>query len=286
MRGRKGTGRRGVSRTRLTPLGWVVVCSLLVLPTSLAARWVGGDRSASGVGGDAVATTAAPGPGTSATNGIPSGPTGSTVAGLPACVDADLRAEDADADDWARTILDTARRLPDGYVPPDLESVGDAGFDRDLKVRALVIPDLHDLREAAADAGHPIDVVAAYRSATLQADLFRRRSQHLGYAEAITRTARAGHSEHQLGTTLDFKSLGDRSVSATWGSTPTGLWMALNAYRFGFVMSYPADATDRTCYAFEPWHFRYFGRTVAAAMHDSGLTTREFLWRQEHPAQG
>jgi LAS superfamily LD-carboxypeptidase LdcB len=39
-----------------------------------------------------------------------------------------------------------------------------------------------------------------------------------------------------------------------------------------------------TCYAYEPWHYRYVGRTEAAAVHASGLTLREFLWRQEHGA--
>jgi hypothetical protein len=30
-------------------------------------------------------------------------------------------------------------------------------------------------------------------------------------------------------------------------------------------------------YAYEPWHYRYFGRERAAAIHESGLTSREWL---------
>ena len=37
-----------------------------------------------------------------------------------------------------------------------------------------------------------------------------------GYATAIKESARAGHSEHQLGTTLDFRSYGG---SAPWNYT-------------------------------------------------------------------
>jgi D-alanyl-D-alanine carboxypeptidase len=54
--------------------------------------------------------------------------------------------------------------------------------------------------------------------------------------------------------------------------------MAENAWRYGFVLSYPKDAFDRVCYDYEPWHFRYFGVDLAAKIHDSGQTLREYLW--------
>jgi D-alanyl-D-alanine carboxypeptidase len=54
--------------------------------------------------------------------------------------------------------------------------------------------------------------------------------------------------------------------------------MARNAWRFGFVMSYPKGREAETCYAYEPWHYRYVGREVAQAIHDSGLTPRRYLW--------
>jgi hypothetical protein len=40
---------------------------------------------------------------------------------------------------------------------------------------------------------------------------------------------------------------------------------------------------DVTCFSYEPWHYRYVGRDVAREIHESGLTTREYLW--EHYAQ-
>jgi poly-gamma-glutamate synthesis protein (capsule biosynthesis protein) len=36
-----------------------------------------------------------------------------------------------------------------------------------------------------------------------------------------------------------------------------------------------------TCFGYEPWHYRYFGADRARQMAASGLTTREFLWRQQ-----
>jgi len=30
--------------------------------------------------------------------------------------------------------------------------------------------------------------------------------------------------------------------------------MAANAWRYGFVMSYPRGSSDQSCYDYEPWH--------------------------------
>jgi D-alanyl-D-alanine carboxypeptidase len=56
------------------------------------------------------------------------------------------------------------------------------------------------------------------------------------------------------------------------------MWMARNAHLYGFVLSYPRGESDVTCYAYEPWHYRYFGRGMATRIHESGLTVREYLW--------
>ena len=202
----------------------------------------------------------------------------------PDCVKGNDLAEAARPADWARTLLDTRFRLPSSYVPPNLVSVRGAGFENagGLLVRAIVIDDLRALREAAVAAGNPVDIVAAYRSFHQQASLFGRRKEDLGLDQAERKTARAGHSEHQLGTAVDFKTLGEADVNAGWDITPAGRWVLDNAWQFGFIQSYPRGKTTVTCYGDEPWHYRYFGRGVALAIHDSGLTVREYLWNQSH----
>jgi zinc D-Ala-D-Ala carboxypeptidase len=204
----------------------------------------------------------------------------------PACTKGDAVADHADPQDWAVTLLDTKYRLPSSYVPPDLVSVKQAGFQKPVGVvvRSLVVDDLAALRQAAAAAGNPIDVVAAYRSYQDQSSLFDRRKRDLGLKAAERKTARPGHSEHQLGTAVDFKTAGEADVDVHWDSTPAGRWTLENAWRFGFVRSYPMGKSDVTCYAFEPWHYRYFGPAVAAAIHESGLTVREYLWNESHSA--
>ncbi|MBA4169012.1 MAG: D-alanyl-D-alanine carboxypeptidase family protein, partial [Chloroflexi bacterium] len=58
-----------------------------------------------------------------------------------------------------------------------------------------------------------------------------------GYEQALRTSARAGHSEHQLGTAIDVTSEGGQAPweYADWASTPAGTWMADNAWRYGFV---------------------------------------------------
>jgi D-alanyl-D-alanine carboxypeptidase len=201
----------------------------------------------------------------------------------PACRDGDRPAEDASYADWAKTVLDTDYRLDKTYVPPDLVPLTRAGFrEATFTIRQVAVPDLAALRKAAAAAGVPIDVVAAYRSYYQQLDLFDRRVRELGRDVALAKTARPGHSEHQLGTALDFRTAGQIDVDIHWGETPTGKWVEQNAWRYGFVQSYPDGSLDVTCYSAEPWHFRYLGRDLAAQIHRSGLTIREFLWNRDH----
>jgi D-alanyl-D-alanine carboxypeptidase len=204
----------------------------------------------------------------------------------PDCVKGDLPAEASRPADWPRTLLDTRFRLSASDVPPNLVSVGEAGFKNagGFLIRGIVIDDLKALRQAATVAGNPIAIVAAYRSFDQQAALFKRRKQQLGLDQAERKTARAGHSEHQLGTAIDFKTLGETDVNVRWDFTPTGRWMLDNAWQFGFIQSYPQAKSAITCYGYEPWHYRYFGRDVALAIHQSGLTVREYLWNQSHRA--
>lgn len=140
--------------------------------------------------------------------------------------------------------------------------------------------DLSALREAAYANGTPLSVLAAFRSYAQQVDLFERRVDEMGASEAGSRVARPGHSEHQLGTTVDVTDEGATDVDQSWGASPTGQWVSSHAHEFGFLISYPAGAEDRTCYDFEPWHLRYVGRDLAAAVIDSGLTLREHLYAQ------
>ena len=207
--------------------------------------------------------------------------TTTTIPPVPACTEADVQVLEDPTAAWPTVLIDTARALPQAYGPPDLHNIADAGFPftDGLAVRQLMLPDLDALRQAAAANGTPLSILAAYRSYSQQADLYERRVDELGDTEAGSRVARPGHSEHQLGTTIDVTTEGATDVDQSWGATPHGQWVATNAHKYGFLLSYPTDASDRTCYDYEPWHLRYVGRELAADVIESGRSLREFLWQ-------
>ncbi len=198
---------------------------------------------------------------------------------LPGCRYDDIMTTPRGYDDWATTLVDTILRIPKSYVPPDLVSVSQAGIAGHGKIRALVIDDLRAMTEAAAAANAAIGVESAYRSYDDQIATFNSWVAQLGYAGALRVSARPGHSEHQLGLAIDFRSEpGGSPFTGSWAETPAGKWMGGHAWEYGFIRSYPAHKQDITCYASEAWHYRYVGRDLAAAIHASRLTTREYLW--------
>ncbi|HET6744501.1 MAG TPA: M15 family metallopeptidase [Candidatus Limnocylindria bacterium] len=209
----------------------------------------------------------------------------SAVGPLPECRLANIMTVPRDYDSWSTTLVDWLLRVPKKYEPPDLVPVSEAGIAGAGLIRAVAIDDLRALAEAAAQNGTPIAVNSPYRSYAEQVASFNGWVAVDGYDDAITYSQRPGHSEHQLGLTIDFMTLGGGSaLQGDWATTPSGAWMAENAWKYGWLMSYPKGAggalfSDATCFHYEPWHYRYVGRRIAARIHRSGLTIREYLWR-------
>jgi D-alanyl-D-alanine carboxypeptidase len=202
---------------------------------------------------------------------------------LPPCTVADTLTKHRTYADWPRSLLDYTFRLSSGYAPSDLRSTADAGLNGGHSVRSLVVADLRAMATAARNAGARLSVQSAYRGYSTQQATFQSWVNAHGYAVALKESARAGHSEHQLGTTLDFKSYGGIAPwdLDDWATTKAGAWMKANAWKYGFVMSYPKGKTSVTCYIYEPWHYRYVGRERAEQIRASGLTLRQYLWREQ-----
>jgi D-alanyl-D-alanine carboxypeptidase len=206
-----------------------------------------------------------------------------SAAALPPCRVADVLTKHRWLSDWHRSLLDPTFRLSSAYAPTDLRSTSYAGLNGGYSVRRHVVADLRAMATAARGAGARFVVQSAYRSYRTQKATFDYWVRVHGYATALKESARAGHSEHQLGTTLDFRGYGGAAPwdYRDWGATRVGKWLGANAWKYGFVMPYPKDKSAVTCYRYEPWHFRYVGRARAAAIRASGLTLRQFLWREQ-----
>jgi len=170
--------------------------------------------------------------------------------------------------------------LPSWYVPPDLVSlsgqVGTLGSEIIRKTVHLHLKDL--LTEAAKACGCKMSVLSSYRSYQTQKEVHNYWINQVGQYYADLISARPGHSEHQLGTTVDLtSSTVNYQLTHNFGYTKEGFWLKDNAHKWGFVLSYPKGKDKVTGYIWEPWHFRYVGKKTAQKIHRRGITLEEYL---------
>jgi zinc D-Ala-D-Ala carboxypeptidase len=170
--------------------------------------------------------------------------------------------------------------LKSDYAPADLQRIPEYMFPaRELWLREEALRQLEMLWQAADADEVNLTIISAYRSYDYQKSLFQNYAANYGDEEANRFSARAGQSEHQLGTTVDFGGTAV-DLKAAYAETDQGRWLADHAYQYGFAMSYPQGKEEITGYIYEPWHYRYIGLEAAAQWFESGLSLKEFL--QEH----
>nr|WP_196830571.1 M15 family metallopeptidase [Frigoribacterium sp. CG_9.8] len=129
---------------------------------------------------------------------------------------------------------------------------------------------------ARAEGAGAMQLQSAYRSYSLQVEIYGGYVASAGKTGADSQSARPGFSEHQTGLAADISALPlTCALAACFGQTPQGIWLAANAYRFGYLLRYPADKTAATGYIYEPWHFRYVGESLSTEMKRTGATTLE-----------
>lgn len=169
--------------------------------------------------------------------------------------------------------------LPNGYVPSHLTPIAAVSTAGTQLLRSNVLPYLYQLFGAAKEAGYNLSVISSYRSYADQLITFYYWVKRCGYSCATAASARPGHSEHQLGTTVDLGLIGDSNFK-NFTASPAAVWAAKNAHKFGFVVSYPQGKQTVTGYIWEPWHIRFVGVELATKLYKQGLTLEEYLSNQ------
>lgn len=146
------------------------------------------------------------------------------------------------------------------YKPNDLVK-----FDG-IYVSKRIVKDLRKLLNDAKKAGLTLKVVSGYRSYDYQKGVFdrwvakeKKKRPKITHeqAEKIVRSYSAvpGHSEHQLGTTVDVLS-SENGYTFTYDKRYKFIdWIEQNAQKYHFKISYPAGNTE---YVYEPWHLRWY----------------------------
>ncbi|MCC9176116.1 D-alanyl-D-alanine carboxypeptidase family protein [Arthrobacter sp. zg-Y750] len=159
---------------------------------------------------------------------------------------------------------------PADYAPADLVPAGGS------TLRAEAADAFSRMQADAAAAGVDLALVSAYRSYSAQSAVYDSYVARYGVEAADRISARPGHSEHQSGLAADVGAAdGSCQLQACFAQTPAGQWVEANAHRFGFIVRYPEGAEPVTGYAYEPWHLRYVGDSMAAGLRASGAGTLE-----------
>ncbi|MGL5042375.1 MAG: M15 family metallopeptidase [Culicoidibacterales bacterium] len=119
---------------------------------------------------------------------------------------------------------------------------------------------------------------STYRNYDTQKKLYDRYVATDGQENADRYSAKPGCSEHQTGLVFDIG--GDNKAlwaETTFDETKEAIWLANNAYRYGYILRYPQGGEKITGYMHESWHYRYIGE-LSEEFQKSGIKTlEEFL---------
>jgi len=159
--------------------------------------------------------------------------------------------------------------LSEKYVPSNLTSIP---FSKSNKLTKEASDSLNEMNLDAKSKKINMRVVSAYRSYVIQKTTFNnwvngelKKGKTKAQAEesANTYSAKEGHSEHQLGTTLDLACSTCTSFDNSTGNKTLYKYLEENAYKYGFAISYFRNSESLTGYIYEPWHIRYIGKDLA-----------------------
>ena len=183
---------------------------------------------------------------------------------------------------WNLQLVNRFNFLDDDFEA-EVASIGN-GHSMDARAAASLLAML----DAARAEGLSSVVRSSYRTVSHQRTLFynqvqRQRENGLDEEEAFEAALRInaypGSSEHNLGLAVDIVSLSHGGLTAAFGQTAEGIWLAQNAHRFGFILRYPNHKQHITHIIYEPWHFRYTGEEHATTMFENDWVLEEYIFQ-------
>lgn len=177
--------------------------------------------------------------------------------------------------DWNLILVNRKNPIPENY------EMNLIALSNGKMVDERIYPDLQNMFDAAREDGiYPI-VSEAYRTHDEQAEMMNEKICEFiaeGYSKrkatklAKEWVAEPGTSEHELGLALDINA--DENLSS---NEEVYSWLAENAHKFGFILRYPQGKESITGIDFEPWHYRYVGKTAAEEIHNRQICLEEYL---------
>lgn len=185
-----------------------------------------------------------------------------------------MEPSDSLAHGWNLILVNPEHRLP-SKMDIELTELGNGE-----QVDARIYPELQKMFDDMRAQGiYPV-VASGYRTKEEQQAIMDEKIEEFiaqGYSRSEAKTeaskwvAAVGHSEHQTGLAVDINGDGENSFGQQVYD-----WLAENAWKYGFILRYPADKADITQTDYEPWHYRYVGEEAASTIYQQGVCLEEF----------
>ncbi|UCG23511.1 MAG: M15 family metallopeptidase [Chloroflexota bacterium] len=197
--------------------------------------------------------------------------------------------------DGLTTLVTLQYGISKDYVPPSLAPLANhlpitVTLGYPTQMREIAVEPLTQMIAAMHGSGLRPTIISGYRSYAAQSIAWNKwQTKHPDRVSIIS--APPGHSEHQLGTTVDFGSpelpalVGDEDIEfhTNFYMTAEGQWLAGHAHEYGFVLSFPRETFELTGMYYEPWHFRYVGVELAARLREQDRSLISYLLDSEPP---
>lgn len=154
------------------------------------------------------------------------------------------------------------------------------------KVDYRIQEPLEQMIAAASEDGVSLMICSGYRDIDYQKNLYQKKTDGLlaaglplEYAqrEASHWVARPGCSEHHTGLAVDIVTPAYQVLDSGFAETEAAKWLLEHAPTYGFILRYPADKTEITGVAWEPWHYRYVGTEYSESIVQKGICLEELL---------
>ena len=205
------------------------------------------------------------------------------------------RCRDRVPSDDLQTLVTNEYAISAEYVPGDLIEIADylpvrvtLGYNTELRQEAIS-PLVRMITDMESEGLSP-QIISGYRSYIAQSFSWQKWLEREPERAPII-SVPPGHSEHQLGTTIDFGSpelatlVGDEDVEfhTNFYQTSEGEWLNNHAHEYGFTLSYPLEAFEITGFYYEPWHYRYIGVDLATNLKSEGISLTQYLFESYSP---
>lgn len=164
-------------------------------------------------------------------------------------------------------------------LPEDFKSNLTTAFD--AKIDKRMVEDFEALYSAGAEHNCYYWITYGYRSEKDQNTLYNDEVESLmeeGKSKKEAQTIadktiqKGGASEYVTGL-----SIGVNTGDQAFGKTEEGKWLEENSYKYGFVLRFPKDKEAITGVEYQPWRYRYVGRTHAKKMHELNMCLEEYV---------